>query len=149
MRSLLSVLRPAIGGLAAFVTAASAIAGASAGELEILAVPADKRAKGDLYLAVYSNPATWMQAERAAAGVRLGPGLAGSGAVLRDLPPGKYAIAAFVDVNGDGKLNTNMLGIPVEPYGFSGSGGFLGTPDFDSAAVNVGAGPTQVRITLD
>lgn len=35
------------------------------------------------------------------------------------LPYGEYAIALFQDRNGDGKLNTNLLGIPKEPYGFS------------------------------
>jgi uncharacterized protein (DUF2141 family) len=35
------------------------------------------------------------------------------------LPYGEYAIAIFQDSNRDGKLNTNILGIPKEPYCFS------------------------------
>ena len=38
---------------------------------------------------------------------------------LSDLPAGTYAISCFHDVNGNGKLDKNFLGIPVEPYGFS------------------------------
>lgn len=36
-----------------------------------------------------------------------------------DLPPGDYAISAFHDENGNGKLDKNWVGIPTEPYGFS------------------------------
>ncbi|HLO82475.1 MAG TPA: DUF2141 domain-containing protein [Chitinophagaceae bacterium] len=35
------------------------------------------------------------------------------------IPPGTYAIALFHDTNGDGKLNTNFMGIPKEGYGVS------------------------------
>jgi uncharacterized protein (DUF2141 family) len=35
------------------------------------------------------------------------------------IPSGTYAIALFHDTNGDGKLNTNFMGIPKEGYGVS------------------------------
>ncbi|MCX2743489.1 DUF2141 domain-containing protein [Mangrovivirga sp. M17] len=35
------------------------------------------------------------------------------------LPPGEYAIAAYHDIDNDGKMKRNILGIPKEPYGFS------------------------------
>jgi uncharacterized protein (DUF2141 family) len=33
----------------------------------------------------------------------------------------EYAVAVIQDLNGNGKLDRNMLKIPKEPYGFSGS----------------------------
>jgi uncharacterized protein (DUF2141 family) len=36
-----------------------------------------------------------------------------------DLPFGEYAIAVYHDKNTNGKLDTNLLGIPKERYGFS------------------------------
>tara|TARA_R110000868_G_scaffold410693_8_gene699918 strand:+ start:1352 stop:1801 length:450 start_codon:yes stop_codon:yes gene_type:complete len=36
-----------------------------------------------------------------------------------DLPFGEYAIAVYHDRNKNGKLDTNLLGIPKEDYGFS------------------------------
>lgn len=39
--------------------------------------------------------------------------------VIRDLPKGDYAFLLYHDENTDGKLNQNMLGIPIEPFGFS------------------------------
>ena len=35
------------------------------------------------------------------------------------LKAGEYAFCVYHDVNGDGKLNTNAIGIPKEPFGFS------------------------------
>lgn len=36
-----------------------------------------------------------------------------------DLPYGNYAIAVYHDKNTNGELDTNLLGIPKEAYGFS------------------------------
>ena len=38
---------------------------------------------------------------------------------LQNLPYGQYAIAVFQDLNGNEKLDTNVFGVPKEPYGFS------------------------------
>ncbi len=35
------------------------------------------------------------------------------------IPYGTYAIKAYHDKNGNGKLDMNFMGIPNEPYGFS------------------------------
>ena len=36
-----------------------------------------------------------------------------------DIPAGEYALAIYQDSNGNKKLDTNMLGYPKEPFGFS------------------------------
>lgn len=47
------------------------------------------------------------------------------------LSAGKYAISGFHDINGNEKLDTNLVGIPDEPYGFSNDArGTFGKPDF-------------------
>lgn len=38
---------------------------------------------------------------------------------IADFPHGQYAIAVYHDVNGNGKLDKNLVGIPSEPYAFS------------------------------
>ena len=66
-----------------------------------------------------------------------------------DLPVGKYAIAAFVDSNGNHKLDTNFLGIPVELYGFSSDARSpFKKPSFDAAAFEVGNESTVQVIHL-
>ncbi len=44
----------------------------------------------------------------------------GTQAVLRGLPPGRYAALGFQDGNGNGQLDSNLLGIPTEPAGRAG-----------------------------
>lgn len=39
--------------------------------------------------------------------------------VLRDVPPGTYAIETYQDINSNDKMDLTWLGLPLEPYGFS------------------------------
>mgnify|MGYP006286230933 CR=1 FL=1 len=51
-----------------------------------------------------------------------------------DLPHGEYAIAVYHDKNTNGKLDTNLLGIPKEQYGFSNDArGRFGPAKWNSA----------------
>jgi uncharacterized protein (DUF2141 family) len=38
---------------------------------------------------------------------------------MTDLEPGSYALAVYQDVNDDGKLDTSIAGVPLEPWGMS------------------------------
>ena len=58
---------------------------------------------------------------------------------LHDMPTGTYAVKLFHDANSNGKLDTNMVGLPKEGYGFSNNAGRFGPPGFDAAAVEVQA----------
>jgi len=39
--------------------------------------------------------------------------------VFKDVPAGTYAVAVMHDENGNGKLDRNLVGIPIEGYGVS------------------------------
>ncbi len=65
------------------------------------------------------------------------------------LPPGTYAIAAYHDLNGNGKLDRNFFGVPTEPYAFSNNPSVKwSTPDFEDAALQASAGEQHVKLTL-
>jgi len=66
------------------------------------------------------------------------------------LPAGqKTAIAVFQDLDGDGKLTKNSIGIPVEPYGFSNAARSLfGPPSFSSAALMISKENNTVSIRV-
>ena len=69
---------------------------------------------------------------------------------FQDLEPGTYAVRAFHDLNGDGKLNTNPFGIPTEPYAFSADArGGMGPPAWDAAAFEIKAGDHHQTIDID
>lgn len=62
---------------------------------------------------------------------------------------GTYAIKVFHDVNGNGTIDTNWMGIPNEPYGFSNDAmGTFGPPGFNAASFVVGPKVTTVRIRM-
>jgi uncharacterized protein (DUF2141 family) len=53
---------------------------------------------------------------------------------FEDLPFGDYAIKAFHDEDSNDDLNTNILGIPIEDYGFSNNArGMFGPPSWEDA----------------
>jgi uncharacterized protein (DUF2141 family) len=58
----------------------------------------------------------------------------------------EVAFSVFQDLNGNGKLDMNPMGIPTEPYGMSGKPVF-GAPSWGNAKVPAGAG-RLVRIEL-
>jgi uncharacterized protein (DUF2141 family) len=64
--------------------------------------------------------------------------------VFPDMTPGRYAIAAYQDVNGNGELDKIPPGIPTEPYAFSNDVGRIGPPRFGRALIAVGEGETVV-----
>ena len=69
--------------------------------------------------------------------------------VLKDIPIGKYAIAAFQDVNVDGKLNKSRFGVPSEPYGFSlNKFGKFGAPKFEKVSFEVKEGE-DLSLTIE
>ena len=70
--------------------------------------------------------------------------------VFAGLPAGRFAIAVFHDGNGNGELDTDILGIPKEGYGFSrNTKGSFGPPRFADAAVEVPPGGGTVRTATD
>ena len=70
--------------------------------------------------------------------------------VARDLPTGRYAVNAFHDENGNGELDTNLVGIPSEGYGFANDPVIrFGPPEFEAAAVTVGESSAVAVLTLN
>jgi uncharacterized protein (DUF2141 family) len=67
--------------------------------------------------------------------------------VFSGLGPGRYAAAVMHDENGNRRLDTNLVGIPVEGFGFTNNAEphTFGPPTFDEAAVVVRAGRTTAQ----
>lgn len=120
---------------------------AAAGELRAT-VANVKPHGGTVMVGLYASPDTYTRDERMA-GVQLAP-LGGTvTAVFAGLPPGRYALAVFQDADGDGRLSTNLVGIPTEPYGFANNpAAAFGKPGFDVVAVTVGDGVTETAVAL-
>ncbi|BEU73788.1 MULTISPECIES: DUF2141 domain-containing protein [Ralstonia solanacearum species complex] len=123
---------------------------ASAATLTVTVEGARSR-QGTVRAALFRDAAHWLKPDDAArASVAVLDSVTGDSVtfVYADLSAGRYALSVFQDANGDGKLDTNPAGLPIEPYGFSRDvRGRFGPPSFDDAAIDV-QGDQHVTIHL-
>jgi len=69
---------------------------------------------------------------------------------IDDVPPGTYAVRLYHDENDNGELDTNIFGVPQEPFGFSNNArGSMGPPDFEEAAFTVASDSLSMTITAE
>ena len=65
--------------------------------------------------------------------------------VFENVPPGDYAVSVMHDANQNGKLDSNLVGMPKEGFGFSNDAtGMFGPPSFEKAKFSFGASRTIV-----
>ncbi len=108
--------------------------------------------EGKLYVWVYDKKDDWLsnrystQKSVKVAGKRAGDRIT----VELLLPAGEYALSVFQDVDDDGKLKRNFIGIPKEPAGLSNNlRPRFGPPKYRDAAFTVAAGAvTEQKIAL-
>lgn len=105
---------------------------------------------GDVYYAVYDSPQSWLRTARAVARGRVRAEAGRTRIELPALKSGVYAVAAFRDLDGDGRLTTGFLGIPQEPVAFSGRAkAVVGPPRFDAARVQTTSNQGQIEVRFD
>ena len=68
--------------------------------------------------------------------------------VFKDLEPGSYAVMISHDENGNGKLDTNFIGMPVEGYGFSNNPTVMRKPTWEEARFEVTDASASVDVEL-
>jgi len=119
-----------------------------AADLTII-VEGEVAAAGTISIAVYDAPEKFRKDDAAVALLRVKPQAGRAVVTLHNLPAGPYAAAVYADGNNNGKLDTNLAGLPAEAYGFSNAArGNFGPPQFEAAAIPLGAVNTETRILL-
>ena len=104
---------------------------------------------GILMIAVFDSAAKFRNEGQEVAALRLRARQGPSRVTLAGLPAGAYAIAAYHDENGNGRLDANLLGVPTEGYGFSNDArGSFGPPGFDDARFTLGVDGATVTIKI-
>jgi uncharacterized protein (DUF2141 family) len=119
--------------------------------LEVEGLDASRLEGSALMVAVYTEAGQWPG--QPAVGRRFPLTVSAAGGrltvVIQGAPDGPVALSAFHDVNGNGRLDRNPMGLPTEPYGFSNNAsGNFGPPRFEQAVFTPEAGK-PVRITLN
>jgi len=138
------------------ITIAALLAGAAAmaaDDVNLRVVATNvKTDQGKLYVWVYDKKDDWLsdryrtQKSVAVAGNRQDDKVT----VDLLLPAGEYALSIFQDVNDDGKLERNFIGLPKEPAGLSNNlRPKFGPPKYKDAAFPVVVGTvTEQKIEL-
>jgi uncharacterized protein (DUF2141 family) len=123
---------------------------------ELIINLSNQKKAGTLMLAIYNNAEAFegsvVKEKRSEVGVFKGLELylepMDSTQLNTEIPDGEYAIAFFIDANGNKKLDKNFLGIPKEQFGFSNNAmGTLSAPSFEQAKFKV-TGNTVQNIKL-
>jgi uncharacterized protein (DUF2141 family) len=65
-----------------------------------------------------------------------------------NLPTGNYVFSIYQDSNGNGKLDTNLIGIPREKFGFSNYDGKSVPGSFNRHRIEIKEGTNEVVVSL-
>ena len=136
--------------LAMTITAATASA-SSGGRIEA-AVSGVSNAPGMVGCALFSSAAGFpLESDKPSVKiVRVAPAGGAAMCVFENVPPGVYAMAVVHDTNGNGRADTNFLGMPTEGVGVSNNVmPRMSPPTFDANKFTVAAGQiTRLAISL-
>lgn len=127
--------------------ALAAVSTAQAASLEVR-VEGLKPLEGQVLLAVFDQAETWLRGKPLKGALIK---VEGDSVTVRfdELPEGaSVAVSAVHDLNGNGRMDKNAIGMPTEPYGFSNKAvGNFGPPSFEAAKIVVsGAAKTTLNL---
>jgi len=130
----------------AITLAAVLLSHAAAAELTVEVKGVGKNT-GKIYVAVYDKAERWMKKPVYSASAFANT----EGVVLsfKDVAVGEYAISLYHDENDNGKMDTNVVGMPIEPYAFSNdAAGNFGPASFEQAKFTVAADKKSIVINI-
>lgn len=118
-----------------------------AGRVEVTTI-GFRSEEGEARIALYLEAGGWPDGEAAFATAVLPIRDGRAVTVFEDVPAGPFAVSAFHDKDANGKLDSNLLGIPSEDYGFSADArDTFGPPSFEEARLELAAGESK-QITV-
>ena len=91
-----------------------------------------KNDKGQVLIGLYNSKEEFLQTTFKGQAASIKNGVCS--VVFKNVPEGVYVVSYIHDTNKNGKLDTNLLGIPKEDYGCSNDAkGFMGPPKWEDA----------------
>ena len=140
--------RPA---LFAILCGLSLLLAAGSAEAARISVTIDglRNARGDVLVALYSKPDAFPDGDHSDQHLTVRASIQPITVVFDGLKPGTYAVGAYHDENGNGKLDTNFIGYPVEGYALSnGIRAVISRPTFAAASFKIGHGDNKVALHI-
>lgn len=92
--------------------------------------------KSVIYVAIYKDADTFLDENAYFKNVEIDSQGNATVSGTIELPSGTYAMAIFQDLNANGEMDSNLVGIPREPFGFSNNAkGNFGPPSWVDAKI--------------
>ena len=106
--------------------------------------------RGALMIGLFDNQADYRAGEKGAKrGFKLAVSAASAELDVAALKPGTYAVQLYHDLNGDGKLAKNFIGMPTEPVAFSNNAHVsTHAPAWSETRFTVRPGDNRINITV-
>jgi uncharacterized protein (DUF2141 family) len=101
--------------------------------------------QGMLMVAAYGDAASFSKTPLVATQLRAGA--ATMTFQLCGVSGTQIAITLYQDLNGNGKLDANPFGVPLEPWGASGKPAAMAAPTWDATAVPLDGTPIVVKLS--
>ena len=103
------------------------------------------KAEGSVMVAVLAGQEGFEDDSIAPAAALMRPAVSGEMTfIAADLAPGDYAIRVMHDVNGNGELDANFIGMPTEPWSMSNNAkGNFGPPTWKDVRFEIQGDTTQ------
>lgn len=122
------------------------VAAWSQGAIEVV-VTDIREAKGEIRVGLFDNENSFLK--EAIDGKVVKAEKEGVTVVFENLPAGDYAVSVIHDENGNGELDSNVVGIPKEGFAFGNNAmGAFGPPSFEKAKVVVKKGSVRQELKL-
>jgi len=125
-----------------------AIACTSAGAADLDVTVAGIRAQQGMLKVSVVDATGWSGGAKPLAGAERKPQGETETFHFANLAAGTYAVMVMHDENGNGKLDTNFVGMPIEGYGFSNDPKVPRKPTFDEAKFELGADGGAITLHL-
>ena len=130
---------------AAIVAAPAQAQGAMPAGCVQLEVQNVRTEQGTLMVAAYGDAASFNKAPLVATQIRAGA--ATMSFALCGLSGSSVALTLYQDLNGNGKLDANALGVPSEPWGASGKTAAMTAPSWDSSVVPLDGATIVIKLS--
>ncbi|NKB77634.1 MAG: DUF2141 domain-containing protein [Gammaproteobacteria bacterium] len=109
-----------------------------------------KSNEGTMMVAIVDNETSFKESKPSVASMLLPTHSEAISACVKSLVDGEYAIRVMQDLNNNGEMDTNLVGMPNEPWGTSNNAtGSFGPPAWEDAKFELSAGGATQTITLN
>lgn len=102
-------------------------------KLEIEIINIDYSKGGNIKLAIFNQKDGFLKTKSSLRKYAADVSSAKHTVTFNSLPSGNYSISVFHDENANNELDTNILFIPKEGYGFSNNPKFYGPPNWEKS----------------